>query len=132
MSKFKVGQKVVCVNDDHWKNVETFPQKGEVYTIESLDGKWLYFEGYEDGSSFEKSRFKPLSKPKKKLKKELKALRADLKAYAKANCELQEKNVELKKANDLLIARCEHHERMYLSISNALFADCEQTEKETD
>jgi len=66
MGNFKIGQKVVCIDDSRGAISGTKPLKlNEIYTIAALhlNGKGVFLEeastGYFNGS-FAKERFKPL------------------------------------------------------------------------
>jgi hypothetical protein len=61
---FKVGDKVVCVDDYGY---EESIQKGCIYTIESTNGKFDHICVYGSIYPFSKSRFKLLKSNKKLL-----------------------------------------------------------------
>lgn len=69
MSAFRIGQKVVCVDDAGWANYansKNRPYRGCTYTVASIDGEYIGLEEvfpWQDGrdsSSYLASRFRPV------------------------------------------------------------------------
>lgn len=63
---FKVGQKVVCVDDDIIYEVEQAkyspdPIKGEIYTVCYVDDRYIALEELDKYSLFESIGFRPLN-----------------------------------------------------------------------
>ena len=60
MSKFKVGDKVSCVEADQGQWIEV----GEIYTVKCVDREYIHLEEIAERHSYHESRFELVSEKK--------------------------------------------------------------------